>query len=203
MTPRERILAALQRHPTDLPAVGNAVSVATIELMEATGSRFPEAHTDPEGMAQLAAAGHDLLGYDTIAPVFSVQQEADALGCEVDWGRPDMMPEATRRPCTTAADIRLPADLIRHPSLTVVLEALRLLRERYPDVALIGKVMGPWTLAYHLFGVERFLMMTLDAPDEVHRGTCARLCRCPSCSPASRCAQGRTRSPSPTTPPAT
>ena len=51
----------------------------------------------------------------------------------------------------------------------MVLEALRLLRERYPDVALIGKVMGPWTLAYHLFGVERFLMMTLDDPDEVHR----------------------------------
>ena len=169
MTPRERMLAALQRRSTNIPAVGNAVSIATVELMEATGCFFPEAHTDPETMAGLAAAGHEILGYDTIAPVFSVQHEADALGCEVDWDRPDIMPDATVHPCETADDIHLPADILRHPSLMVVLEALELLRQRYPDVALVGKVFGPWTLAYHLFGVEDFLMMTLDDPDDVHR----------------------------------
>jgi len=169
MTPRERILTALQGELTDPPAVGNAVSIATVELMEATGCFFPDAHTDPEVMAGLAAAGHDILGYDTIAPVFSVQHEADALGCEVDWGRVDMMPDVTINPCTSADDIHLRADILGHPSVVVVLEALELLRERYPDVALVGKVFGPWTLAYHLFGVENLLMMTLDDPDEVHR----------------------------------
>jgi [methyl-Co(III) methanol-specific corrinoid protein]:coenzyme M methyltransferase len=169
MTPRERILTALQSRPTDRPAVGNAVSIATVELMEATDCFFPDAHTDPEVMAGLAAAGHEVLGYDTIAPVFSVQHEADALGCEVHWGRVDMMPDVTVHPCESADEINLPADILRHPSLTVVLEALEILRERHPDVAIVGKVFGPWTLAYHLFGVERFLMMTLDDADEVHR----------------------------------
>jgi [methyl-Co(III) methanol-specific corrinoid protein]:coenzyme M methyltransferase len=169
MTPRELVLTALEGNLTDPPAVGNAVSVVTIEQMEATGCFFPDAHTDPETMAGLAAAGHEMLGYDTIAPVFSVQHEADALGCEVDWGQVDMMPDVTVHPCETADDISLPADILRHPSLMVVLEALEILRERFPDVALVGKVFGPWTLAYHLFGVERFLMMTLDQPDEVHR----------------------------------
>jgi len=169
MTERERILAALDRQPTDLPAVGNAVSIATIELMEATGCCFPEAHCDPELMAGLAAAGYEILGYDTIAPIFSVQHEADALGCEVDWGRRDMMPDCTGHPCRRADDIRIPVDVLRHPSMVVPCDALRILRQRYPDVALVGKVFGPWTLAYHLFGVERFLMMTLDDPDEVRR----------------------------------
>lgn len=169
MTPRERILAALQRRLTDPPAVGNAVSIATVSLMEATGCFFPDAHKDPETMAGLAAAGYEILGYDTIAPVFSVQHEADALGCRVDWGRVDMMPDATVHPCESADDIRLPADILRHPAIVVVLEALAILRERYPEVAIVGKVFGPWTLAYHLFGVERFLMLTLDNPDEVHR----------------------------------
>ena len=27
-----------------------------------------------------------------------------------------------------------------------------------PDVALIGKTMGPWTLGYHVFGVQDFLL---------------------------------------------
>lgn len=167
MTERERILAAVHRQPTDLPAVGNAVSIATVELMDATGCAFPEAHRDPELMAGLAAAGYEALGYDTIAPIFSVQHEADALGCEVDWGRRDMMPDGTVHPCAVATDVEIRVDVFRHPAMIVPCDALRILRERFPDVALVGKVMGPWTLAYHLFGVERFLMMTLDDPDQV------------------------------------
>lgn len=169
MTPRERIAAALARRPTDIPAVGNAVSVATIPLMEACGRFFPEAHLDAEAMAELAATGHEILGYDTIAPVFSVQHEADALGCEVDWGRRDLMPEVTVNPCREPGDVSVPANVLAHPAIVVVLDALAILRERYPDVAIIGKVFGPWTLAYHLYGVERFLTMTLDDPDGVRR----------------------------------
>ena len=36
-------------------------------------------------------------------------------------------------------------------------------------MAIIGKTMGPWTLAYHVFGVEPFLLATIDDPDEVMR----------------------------------
>jgi len=170
MTSRERFLAALYRQPTDRPCVGNAVSVATVELMEACGSFFPEAHQEAEAMAELAATSYEILGYDTIMPYFSVQHEAAALGCEVDWGRRDMMPEAKTHPFRTAADIVIPPDLLARPPLAVIVQALRLLKKRYANqVALIGKVFGPWTLAYHLFGVENFLLMTLDNPQEVHQ----------------------------------
>jgi [methyl-Co(III) methanol-specific corrinoid protein]:coenzyme M methyltransferase len=41
-----------------------------------------------------------------------------------------------------------------------------MLREEFGDqVAIIGKTMGPWTLAYHVFGVEPFLLMTIDDPE--------------------------------------
>ncbi len=59
MTERERTLAAVEQKQTDIPAVGNAVSIATIDLMDATGCSFPEAHLDAETMAGLAAAGYD------------------------------------------------------------------------------------------------------------------------------------------------
>ena len=36
-------------------------------------------------------------------------------------------------------------------------------------MAVIGKTMGPWTLAYHVFGVENFLLMTVDDPEETMR----------------------------------
>lgn len=168
MTPRERFLAALRRQPTDRPCVGNCVSAATIELMDASGFSFPEAHLNPAVMAGLAATSYEVLGYDTIAPYFSVQHEAAALGCAVDWGRRDMMPDAATHPWRVADDIVIPDDLLAREPMQVILNALRLLKQRYGDeVALVGKVFGPWTLAYHLFGVQQFLMMTLDDPAQV------------------------------------
>ena len=58
MTSRERVLAALRRQPADQPAVGSATSVISIELMEEVGVFFPEAHLDPEAMAELAGFAH-------------------------------------------------------------------------------------------------------------------------------------------------
>lgn len=168
MTPRERFLNALRRQPTDRPCVGNCVSAVTLELMEISGCFFPEAHLDAEVMSRLAATSFELLGYDTIVSYFSVQQEAAALGCEVDWGRRDMMPDAATHPWRSINDVRVPESFLDHPAIQIVLQSLRLLKLQYGDQAgLIGKAFGPWTLAYHLFGVQRFLMMTLDDPAQV------------------------------------
>ncbi|MEI6500310.1 MAG: MtaA/CmuA family methyltransferase [Armatimonadota bacterium] len=168
MTPRDRFLTALSRRATDRPCVGNCVSAATVELMDASGCAFPQAHRDPAVMAGLAATSYEVLGYDTIAPYFSVQHEAAALGCAVDWGRRDMMPDATTHPWRTADDVAIPADFLSREPIEVILSALRLLKQRYgEEVALVGKVFGPWTLAYHLFGVQQFLMLTLDDPAQV------------------------------------
>jgi [methyl-Co(III) methanol-specific corrinoid protein]:coenzyme M methyltransferase len=70
----------------------------------------------------------------------------------------------------TVDDIVIPADLLTHQDTRCVLEAIRILRREYGDeVAIIGKTMGPWSLAYHTFGVEAFLLMSLDDPDQVKR----------------------------------
>ena len=62
-------------------------------------------------------------------------------------------------------DIKSPKDLLTHPETKCVLDAIKMLRKEYGDeVAIIGKTMGPWTLGYHGFGVEGFLLMSLDDP---------------------------------------
>ena len=168
MTPRTRFLNALGRRPTDCTAVGNPTSVITTDLMDVTGRHFPEAHTRADEMASLSAAGYEILGYDTIAPYFSVQQEAAALGCAVDWGDRDHMPTVRGHPFEKPEDIRIPAGYLDRLPIRTVLDALRMLKQRYgQEVALVGKVMGPWTLAYHLFGIEAFLIGTIDAPGRV------------------------------------
>lgn len=168
MTPRQRFLAALDRKPTDTPAVGNPTSIATVDLMERTGCAFPDVHTDAGKMATLAAAGYGVLGYDTIAPYFSVVAEAAAFGAEINWGNPTQMPAVRGRLYTNPEDIRIPETLLDCAPTRTVLDAISLLRSRFGyEVAIVGKAFGPWTLAYHLFGLESFLIAVLDDPPKV------------------------------------
>jgi [methyl-Co(III) methanol-specific corrinoid protein]:coenzyme M methyltransferase len=171
MTSCERFMMALLRSGrVDRPAAGNPTSVATVESMELSGAFFPEAHTDPEKMAKLAMVGHDELGFDTVAPYFSVQQEAAAFGCDVNWGTEDSMPDIRENPYNDPEEIPDSKDLLDHPALRTVVEAIRILKKHYGnEAAVIGKVMGPWTLSYHLYGVQRFLMDTILDPEKVKR----------------------------------
>jgi MtaA/CmuA family methyltransferase len=168
MTSRERVLAALHRRPVDRTPVVNPTSVATVKLMDLADAAFPEAHRDPERMAALAAAGHTLLGFDTVAPVFSIIAESAALGCVIGWGRKADWPAVEPPPIwQTPDDIVVPDHFLDHPDIRCVLDAIGLLRDRFGDqVAIIGKAMGPWTLGYHVFGLEQFLLMSVDDPQK-------------------------------------
>lgn len=170
MQPREIFLRALQKKETPRPATGSVTSIVTVDLMEEVGVYFPEAHLDPEKMAALAAAGHEVLGFDAVMPLFGVWHESAALGCPVNWGEVDRMPDCSAHLYKIDDEIRIPPDLLEHPGCAVPLEAIRLLRKRFGDrVAVVGKAFGPWTLGYHLFGVEEFLINTILRPDAVER----------------------------------
>jgi len=169
MKSRERVFAALKREEVDRKPVINPVSIANVELMERCNTYFPYVHTNAEKMATLAATGYEILEFDSIAPYFSVQQEAAAFGSEMNWGKKDQMPDNKGCLYHTPDEIEIPKNFLDHIAIKTVINALKILKNKYNDeVALIGKVMGPWTLAYHLFGVQKFLMDTILEPDMVN-----------------------------------
>ncbi|UCC69557.1 MAG: MtaA/CmuA family methyltransferase [Armatimonadota bacterium] len=168
MEPREIFLGALKREATARPAKGSATSVVTVDLMDKVGAHFPEAHLDEEKMARLASAGHTQIGFDNVMPLFGVCTESAALGVEVDWGQVDVMPTCRRPLYGIEDEVVIPENLLTRPSCRAALRALELLKKWHgEEVALVGKVFGPWTLGYHVFGVEEFLVNTLLKPDAV------------------------------------
>lgn len=170
MKPREIFLRAMRREATPRPATGSATSIVTVDLMDKVGVWFPEAHLDGEKMARLAAAGHTEIGFDNVMPLFSVCQEAAAMGVEVDWGRAEVMPTCRRPLYGIDDEVVIPEDLLEREPCRVALEALGLLKDWFgEEVAVVGKVFGPWTLGYHMFGVEEFLANTLLKPQAVKR----------------------------------
>lgn len=170
MTPKERVMIALEGETPDRIPVINPTSVATVESMEVTGAYFPDVHLDAGKMAALAAAGHEVLGFDSVTAYFSVHQEAAAFGCEMNWGSIDTMPDIKENPYQTPEEFDIPGDFLTRPATATVIESIRLLKKKYGErVCVIGKVMGPWTLSYHLYGVQNLLMDTLLDPDKVNR----------------------------------
>lgn len=159
-TPYNLVMSALYHGMKGVrPPAGSVTSIVCHDLMDAAGVSFPQAHTDANAMAELALAGHEIIGFDMVMPEYSVHQEAAALGCEVDWGTRDSMPDSRNFPHADFSDIVVPENILEKPSMRVVLDALSILRRHVGGkAAIVGKVMGPWTLAYHMAGTQNLLL---------------------------------------------
>jgi uroporphyrinogen-III decarboxylase len=161
MKPREIILNKLSKKASERNGIANPVSSTTITQMEIMNSYFPEAHYAKK-MYELSRAAYEVLGYDAIMPYFSVVIEAFAMGANVDWGAPDMMPQIIGKMYKKITQISRSIKISWTISaVKALLGCISMLKKNYPDVAVIGKVFGPWTLGYDLFGVEDFLIKTI------------------------------------------
>lgn len=159
---------AVHSKPTLRPAFGSGTSIVTEGLMDEVGVAFPDAHLDPEAMTALAMTGQTILDFDVVMPLFSVWHESAAVGCPVEWGRKDLMPDCRKHIWKTVDDIRYSKDFLNHPAAQTPLKSLSMLRKELgDDAAVCGKVFGPWTLGYHFFGVEQWLMKALLEPETI------------------------------------
>lgn len=141
------------------PPVVNPTAIVCHDLMDTVGVDYPQAHLDAQAMADLALGGYEVIGFDSVMPEFSVDQEAAALGADVDWGDRDQMPDCKNFPYEDFSKIEVPRDFLDKPSMRVLLDALTILRKKVGgQAAIIGKAMGPWTLAYHMAGTQNFLL---------------------------------------------
>ena len=168
MNSRERVLAALRGDPVDRPAVINPGSIMTVELMDFVNASFPDACRDPELNARLASTGFNELGFDSTYHHYTIVQESSALGCEIQWEQKDNWPTVVMsRPIWDHPDqIKIPTGFLEHPDTLCVLKATEILKtEIGAEACIVGKTMGPWSLGYHTFGVQNFLLMSIDDPE--------------------------------------
>ena len=112
-----------------------------------------------------------LFGYDAIINVFDSSLEAEACGCKVDWSEDKALPRVVSHPLSEGAgieDIDI-SGFEKRGRLPAVLEATkRLSIIRGKEVAVIGVITGPLTLARHLKG-ESFLTDLSQSPDEAKK----------------------------------
>jgi uroporphyrinogen decarboxylase len=104
---------------------------------------------------------------DGIPVVFDLQVEAEILGCRLQWA-PHNPPAVISHPLVEGVllkDLRIPE--ISDGRIPVMVDAVKQLREMYPEIALYGLITGPFTLALHLMGTDIFIKL-FESPNEVN-----------------------------------
>ena len=168
MNSKERFFALWNGKEADRPSVINPVSVATTESINALGLDFSKVHLDAETMAALACYSHEVLGYDSIMPYFSVTAEGAALGGKMNWGDNQTMPSQHSEVFSEPEQVKVPGDYLDRPPIRELIKAIKLIVARHGNDALIlGKALGPWTLSLRNYGMENTLIDTIDEPEKL------------------------------------
>jgi [methyl-Co(III) methanol-specific corrinoid protein]:coenzyme M methyltransferase len=166
-TLKTRLLAALEGKPVDKVPVCSVTQTGIVELMDVVGAPWPEAHTNPELIAKLAIANHELSGLEAVRVPYCLTVLVEAMGCGINMGTKNRQPSVTEHPYPKDIEgAAVPADLLQRGRIPAVLEAIKIIREKVgPDVPIIGGMEGPITVASDLVSVKSFMKWSIKKTD--------------------------------------
>lgn len=168
---KERFVRALKGKEIDKVPVCSVTQTATVQMMEVSGAKWPQAHYDPEKMATLAIAGHNLAGLEGVRFPFCTTVIAQTLGCGIEEGNIDTHPYQVSSPCSKVKDVKniaIPEDLCESERISTVLKAADIVRDRVgDDVPVIAGMIGPAAAAFYMAGAKNYLMWCIQHPDAI------------------------------------
>jgi len=169
MTPRDRVLAAIARKKLDRPPAVCFTQIATVDVMDAVGVSWPDAHLDPHKMAELGAAPSKVWGVECVRLPFCLTVEAEVLGCRVDLGKQDRTPMVKSHAVDeNSIPEELPVGALYKGRIPAVVEAVKIAKQKYgKDMPIIAGTTGPFTIAGHMVGTENLLLWIVTNPEAV------------------------------------
>lgn len=164
LTGKERVLKAIRCEEVDRVPWVPFVGCHGGKLIAVTAEEYLKSK---ELIVRGLSKAIELYEPDGISVVFDLQIEAEILGCELLWAK-DNPPAVVTHPLaegTELSSLKIPSPT--DGRIPVVVEAIREMRKKFPDIALYGLITGPFTLSMHLAGTDLFMKM-FDDPDYVH-----------------------------------
>lgn len=151
MTEKERLWKAMHQEETDRPPCicpGGMMNMITTDLMDAANVTWPEAHLDAQMMAELAVSNYENGCFENVGVPFCMTIEAEAMGAEVTMGSRIFEPHVTGYAIDSVTQWKkiTPLD-INQGRAKVVLDAIRILKDKNLDVPIIGNITGPISTA--------------------------------------------------------
>ncbi len=172
MTEKERLYHAMHQEETDRPPCicpGGMMNMITTDLMDAINVSWPEAHLNPQMMADLAVANYEHGCFENMGVPFCMTIEAEAMGAEVTMGSKIYEPHVTGYAINSVTEWRTitPID-INEGRAKVVLDAIRILKAKNLDVPIIGNITGPISTASSVMEPTVFYKELRKYREEAH-----------------------------------
>jgi len=168
MTPRERVLAALAGLPTDRMPVIGSVSLANSECMKLTKCFYPSICLNASRIAALAETSYTHLRFDSIMPYFGTHNEAGSLGCDIGWGNGEHPSIFFKSVLRSPEDFQPPRNYLDAKPLKAVISAISIIKAHHGGkAAIIGKVIGPLSLVFYLYGIQNTLNCLILSPEKI------------------------------------
>lgn len=160
MNEKERLMGALRHEEVDRPPVvcpGGMMNMVTTDLMKVAGVKWPEAHTDAQMMADLSYASYKNGCFENVGLPFDMVAEAEQMGAEITLGSEVFEPHVTGYAIESIFDwMELKPMDMNSGRIKVILDAIRILKKKDPNVPIIGNITGPISTANSVMEPTRF-----------------------------------------------
>jgi uroporphyrinogen decarboxylase len=164
----ERVVAAVRMQPVDrVPVIAQVFAHAAV----AGGVAIEDYVRDGETLARCQLDALRKYGYDAVFSVMGTSVETEALGSVLHYAE-DWYPSVESYALSPQGDwsgLCVP-DPHRSGRMPEMLRALGILRRELQDeVPVIGCILGPFTLAGQLLGLENALYLAADSPGRLEQ----------------------------------
>lgn len=170
MTKKQRLIDTLFKKEVDRAACicpGGMMNMVVTELLEKGNISFAEAHVSGAKMAELAEYAYWNHCFENVGVPFCMTVEAEQFGSRVDLGDDTKEPRVIEYGLKTLEDISKMKRLDIHSGrAAAVIEAIQILKERNPDVPVIGNLTGPISAASSVLDPALFYKALRKQPEK-------------------------------------
>lgn len=172
MNPKERLYKVLQGEKVDRPPCicpGGMMNMIIEDVMDIENVSWPDAHTNPNMMADLTYGMYKNKAFENFGVPFCMTVEAEGMGASVYMGTKNTEPRVTKYPINSSKEYKKLKNInVNEGRAKVVIDAIKILKEKDKDVPIIANLTGPVSLASSLLEPMVYYKEIRKNPGDVH-----------------------------------
>ncbi len=160
LTPRERVMRLLRKEPIDTMPFFSGMGMVVMPGIEKSGFKFATVHTDAERMAWSAIWSARLMNFDCVVIPYDMTMESEAMGNTISlYADSDdiLYPTIPNKIWSTLDEVVVPDKIMEKGRLAILPEAIKIIKENAPELAIGCWQLGPFTQAGQILELDLML----------------------------------------------
>ncbi len=160
LTPKERVMRVFRREPVDTMPFFAGYGMVVMPAINKLGYQFPKIHSDVEMMVNSAIESARMFDFDSVIVPYDMTCESQALGNEISLyenSEDILYPTIPNKRWKGLEEVEIPDNIVELGRIPMVLEAIKLAKERAPERAIGAWQLGPFTMAGQLLELDIML----------------------------------------------